>query len=300
MDTTREQQLLRLSIGVTLLVGLAGIGFGLWIRSQSIVFDGFYSVVDIAMTAVALVVSKLIAREGSRRFQFGYWHLEPIVTAFNGIVLSLACAYAFIDGIRGLLGGGYLIDFGPGAFYALVTSVASLGMCVLMRRRARELNSDLLRVDARGWLVGGALSVALAVSFLAASLLSESRFAGLARYADPFVLAVLSFALLFVPARSVAEAVREIMQVAPAELDRDVHRIMTEAVARYGFITYSSYVVKAGRAHFIEIHIVTPPDFGRSGVAGLDAIRQDIGDRLGDPGPQRWLTIAFTARPEWI
>lgn len=37
MDTSREQQLLRLSIGVTLLVGLAGIAFGLWIRSQSIV-----------------------------------------------------------------------------------------------------------------------------------------------------------------------------------------------------------------------------------------------------------------------
>lgn len=300
MDTTREQQLLRLSISVTLLVGLAGIAFGLWIRSQSIVFDGFYSVVDVAMTAVALIVSKLVSREGSRRFQFGYWHLEPIVAAFNGIVLSLACAYAFIDATRGLLSGGHLIDFGPGAFYALVTSIVSLAMCVFMRRRASELDSELLRIDSRGWLVGGALSIALAVSFLAASLLSGSRYAALAPYADPFVLAILSFALAFVPMRSIAEAVREIMQVAPADLDAQVRRVMAEAMARYGFLTYSSYVIKAGRARFIEIHIVTPPDFGKSGVAELDAIRQEIGDRLGEPGPQRWLTIAFTARPEWI
>lgn len=300
MDTTREQQLLRLSIGVTLLVGLIGVAVGLWIRSQSIVFDGFYSVVDVAMTAVALAVSKLVSREGSRRFQFGYWHLEPIVAAFNGIVLSLACTYAFIDAVRGLLAGGHLIEFGPGAFYAFVISILSLGMCIMMRRRAAELDSELLRIDARGWLVGGALSIALAISFLAASLLSASRFAALAPYADPLVLAVLSFALAFVPFRSVAQATREIMQVAPADLDAQVRRVMAEAIETYGFLTYSSYVIKAGRARFIEIHIVTPPDFGAAGVGELDRIRQEIGEKLGEPGPQRWLTIAFTARPEWI
>lgn len=300
MDTTREQKLLQLSIGVTLLVGLAGIAFGLWIGSQSIVFDGFYSVVDVAMTAVALVVSKLVSREGSRRFQYGYWHLEPIVAAFNGVVLSLACAYAFIDALRGLLGGGHMIDFGPGAFYALLTSVVSLGMCVLMRRRARELNSELLSIDSRGWLVGGALSIALAVSFLAASLLAETGYATLAPYADPLVLAILSFILAFLPLRSVAQAVREIMQVAPRDLDAEVRRVMADATTRYGFLDHSSYVIKAGRARFIEIHIVTPPDFARTGVGELDRIRQDIADALGEPSPQRWLTIVFTARPEWI
>lgn len=300
MDTTREQKLLQLSIGVTLLVGLAGIAFGLWIGSQSIVFDGFYSVVDVAMTAVALVVSKLVSREGNRRFQYGYWHLEPIVAAFNGVVLSLACAYAFIDALRGLLGGGHMIDFGPGAFYALVTSVVSLGMCVLMRRRARELDSELLSIDARGWLVGGALSIALAISFLAASLLAGTGYSALAPYADPLVLAILSFILAFLPLRSVAQAVREIMKVAPADLDAEVRRVMDEATTRYGFLDHSSYVIKAGRARFIEIHIVTPPDFARAGVGELDRIRQHIADALGEPSPQRWLTIVFTARPEWI
>lgn len=299
MDTTREQQLLKLSIGTTLLVGLAGIAFGLWIGSQSIVFDGFYSVVDVAMTTVALVVSKLVAREGSRRFQFGYWHLEPIVTAFNGAVLSLACTYAFIDAMRGLLTGGHLIDFGPGAAYALAASAVSFVLWLVMRRRAEEIDSELLRTDARGWLVGGTLSAALAIGFLAAWLLTASRFSALAPFADPFVLAVLSLALAFVPIRSVMQAAREIIQVAPVDLDTEVRRVMADATTRYGFLGHSSYVIKAGRARFIEIHIVTPPDFATAGVAELDRIRQDIADALGEPGPQRWLTIAFTARPEW-
>lgn len=299
MDTTREQRLLKLSIAATLLVGLAGIVFGLWISSQSIVFDGFYSVVDVAMTVVALIVSKLVASEGSRRFQFGYWHLEPIVTAFNGSVLALACSYAFIDAVRGLMTGGHLVDFGPASAYAVIAGAVSFVMWAFVRRRAEELDSELVRTDARGWLVGGSLSFALAVGFLLAWTLSLSPYAALAPYADPFVLAVLSLTLAFVPFRSVAQGVREILQVAPRELDAEVKRVMAEVTARYGFLGHSSYVIKAGRARFIEIHIITPPDFARGGVVELDRIRQDIADALGEPGPQRWLTIAFTARPEW-
>lgn len=299
MDTTREQRLLKLSIAMTLLVGAAGIVFGLWIASQSIVFDGFYSIVDVAMTIVALVVSKLVASEGSRRFQYGYWHLEPIVTAFNGAVLALACAYAFIDAVRGLMAGGHQVDFGPASAYAVIAGAVSFVMWALMRRRAAEMDSELIRTDARGWLVGGSLSAALAVGFLLAGALLHSPYAGLAPYADPFVLAVLSLTLAFIPVRSVAQGVREILQVAPRELDAEVKRVMAEATARYGFLGHSSYVIKAGRARFIEIHVITPPDFARAGVGELDRIRQDIADALGEPGPQRWLTIAFTARPEW-
>mgnify|MGYP000048747385 CR=1 FL=1 len=36
------------------------------------------------MSGLALFVSKLVSRESTnRRFQFGYWHIEPMVLAFN-------------------------------------------------------------------------------------------------------------------------------------------------------------------------------------------------------------------------
>jgi predicted Co/Zn/Cd cation transporter (cation efflux family) len=34
-------------------------------------------------------------------------------------------------------------------------------------------------------------------------------------------------------------------------------------------------------------------------VAQLDAIRQEVGDAIGDEGPNRWLTISFTEDPAW-
>ncbi len=67
MDTRREQQALKLSIRVTLLIGLAGVLSGLFTGSQAIIFDGIYSFVDVLITLLSLIVSQLLAREGSRR-----------------------------------------------------------------------------------------------------------------------------------------------------------------------------------------------------------------------------------------
>ena len=35
------------------------------------------------MTAIALLIVRLIARGDDRRFQYGYWHLEPMLALLN-------------------------------------------------------------------------------------------------------------------------------------------------------------------------------------------------------------------------
>ncbi len=75
-----EQRILKLSIAVTVFVALFGVLFGLLSGSLSIVFDGMFAAIDAAMSGLALFVARLVGREGdNRRFQFGYWHIEPMV-----------------------------------------------------------------------------------------------------------------------------------------------------------------------------------------------------------------------------
>lgn len=300
MDTTREQRLLQLSIIVTLGVGALGIIFGLIARSDAIVFDGFYSLTDALMTVVSLGVSRLLVREGSRRFQFGFWQLEPAVIAFNGTLLLLACVYAFLTSISSILDGGRAIDFGPGVFYAALVAAGSLAMAVFMRGRAKRLESDLLRLDARGWLIGGTLSLALLLSFVAAWVLTRTGYAAYAPYADPLVLAFLSACVVPASFGPLAGAIRELLQVAPRDLDRKVERVMNTMKERYDFEQYSSYVAKVGRARFIEIHIVLRPDYPIGSIDELDRIRAAIAAELGEARPERWLSIVFTGDPDWI
>ena len=130
--------------------------------------------------------------------------------------------------------------------------------------------------------------------------LRSTTWAYLTPYADPVVLAVLTLALVFVPIRTVRKALQEILLITPPELDAHVRTIMDRVIARHGFKTYTSYVAKVGRAQFIEIHIAVPTGMRLDNVATADAIRREIADAIGGEGPQRWLTIDFTADPRWL
>ena len=66
-STRQEQRVLKLSIAATVLVAAIGFFGGMLARSQAILFDGIYSLVDVALTLVALAVLRLMAGGYSNR-----------------------------------------------------------------------------------------------------------------------------------------------------------------------------------------------------------------------------------------
>ena len=289
-----EQGVLRKSILATLFIAMTGVAFGLLSGSQAILFDGVFSLIDALIVTLSLGVSRLLMSEGNRRFQYGYWHIEPIVVAFNGTVLMLLCLYAFLNAVRGLLSGGRDLNFDQAIVYGAAMVVICFGMYFYERRSNGQIKSQFIRLDMQGWLMSAMIGSGLLLAFSAAWLVQGTRFEYLAPYADPAVLALLTAVLMFLPLGAVGKAVKQIFQVAPSGLDARITTFMDRMVEERGFVTYSSYVARVGRARFIEIYIVLPGDYPLQGIATLDAIRAEIGEYIGEPGPQRWLTIMFT------
>lgn len=301
LDAAAEQRILRLSIGVTVVVSLFGVVFGLLSGSLSIVFDGVFAAIDAAMSGLALFVSRLVTRPGdNRRFQFGYWHIEPMVLAFNGGTLMLLCFYAFLNAVDSFLAGGRPLAFDWAIAYAVIVCAACFGMFFYERRLNRRIGSDFVRLDTQSWLMSAIITSALLVAFAAAMAMEGTRFERLTPYVDPVVLAVLTLCLVFVPIHTVRRALREILLITPPELDAQVRQAMEKIVAKYDFRSFTSYVAKVGRAQFIEIHIAVTPDWPLTSIAAADSIRREIGDAIGGEGPHRWLTIDFTADPRWL
>jgi cation diffusion facilitator family transporter len=300
MDTSREQRQLRLSIVVTFLVGVACVAVGLLMHSQAIAFDGFYSLVDVVLTAGALLVSRLVTSEGSRRFQFGYWHLEPLMVVFNATVLTAICSYGGFAALHGLLTGGHELDFGFGAVWAAIMGVVSLGMAQYMRRQSKALDSVLLQLDARGWIIGGCISIAVLLGFALAAVIEGGPLAHWTRYVDSAVLLLLTLALLPLPLSSLWQALREVLQVAPDALDQRVRKVMAELVQERGYLQFASYVAKIGRMRFIDIHILVAPTQQLGSMHDVDEVRSDIARRIGSDIRVEWLTIVFTAKREWM
>jgi len=295
-----EQRLLRTSLWVTVALAAIGVGFGLVSGSLAIVFDGVSSTIDAAMTLLSLAVARLVLLEGSRRFQFGYWHLEPMTLALKGGLLVVFCFYGFVTALGDLFTGGRDLDFGWALGYAGVATGLGLAMFVYERHGNRRIGSDLVRLDAVSWLMSTVISGALLATFAVALALEGTSWAWAARYADPLVLAALSAGIAFLPIAMLREAWRDIFQMAPSPLNALVEQVMDGFVAKHGLATYSSYVARVGRAQFIEVHVVLPADFPIERIATLDAMRREIAEALDAVRPDRWLTVAFTGDAEVI
>ena len=84
MSNRGEQQLLKQSTVLMFAVAIAGIVTGFVSGSQSILFDGFFSLIATFIKVLMLITAQLIAKESNERFQFGYWHLEPMVLLIEG------------------------------------------------------------------------------------------------------------------------------------------------------------------------------------------------------------------------
>jgi predicted Co/Zn/Cd cation transporter (cation efflux family) len=297
---TREQAALKRSIAATLVVGASGVVFGVLSGSLSIAFDGMFSVVDASMTGMALLVSRLIARQTSGRFQLGFWHLEPIVLLFNGGLLSLLSLYAFVNAVGTLLSGGRPLEFGWAIAYAAVIVAICLAMFVIGRRQNREIRSELLALDVKGWAMAGSITAALLVAFVIAALLQGSAYERWTPYVDPAVLAILTFCLIPVPLRTVFDALKDIFLVAPPELDAKARAVAADIVTRHGFREVRTYVAKVGRSRTLEFHFVVPHDHPRQSLADFDRVREEVAEAIGGDPRDRWLTVAFTADPKWV
>ena len=114
-----EQKLLMQSVALMALVAVSGTIMGIVTGSSAVLLDGVFSFVDVVIKIMMLMTAKLVARETSKRFQFGFWQFEPLVLAVEGFFILLIVIYALSSGITDLLSGwsscrlwtGYLLCY---------------------------------------------------------------------------------------------------------------------------------------------------------------------------------------------
>lgn len=298
-----EQGLLRISIAVTFLLAGVGILFGILSGSFAIVFDGVYALTDAAMTIVALLVSNLIATGGKGRlvkhFTMGFWHLEPMVLGLNGILLTGAAIYALINAVGSIMTGGRPLNFDQAIIYAVVTLTITITMAIIGTRANRTIQSDFVALDAKAWMMSTGLTGALLIAFVTGYFIQGTAHEWLSPYIDPVALALVCLVIIPIPAGTIRQALADILLVTPGDLKSHVDTVAKTIVEKHGFLSYRAYVARVGRGRQIELFFIVPEDFPARKLQEWDDIRDEIGLAIGEEGPDRWLTIAFTTDPEW-
>jgi predicted Co/Zn/Cd cation transporter (cation efflux family) len=307
-DFDEERAVLRASVAVTMMVAALGIGFGLISGSFAIVFDGVYSLADASMSILSLVVVNLIASYSSsadlsrklrERFSMGFWHLEPMVLALNGTLLMGVAIYALVNAVSSLYAGGRDLEFGWAIIYAAFTLSACVAIATMEIRANRKIRSDFVGLDIKGWIMSAGITAALLIAFIIGFSVQGTELQWISPYIDPAVLAVVCLLIIPLPITTIRQALADIFLVTPANLKAHVDEKARAFVEKHGFASYRAYVARMGRSREIELYFIVPPDGPARTIGEWDALRDEIGEAIGDEGPDRWMTVVFTGDPEW-
>ena len=168
-----EQRTLRSSVFTIIGLAIAGIGYGLYIGPGAVMLAGFSALPSLVGSGFYLLAARFVEKPADRRFQYGYAHIEPLVNSFNNLILLIVCLYAFFNGLEGLRVGGNVVD----ATSVIVYSLLSAGVCAAVwayeSRVARRIGSQLIRNDAREWMISTSFSLVTMLGFAMVWVLPE-------------------------------------------------------------------------------------------------------------------------------
>lgn len=297
---TEEQRLLTLSAFVMGAIGIVGLVIGVLSGSHAVITDGIFSLIGVIIKLFMLWTARLVAKERSRRFQFGYWQMEPLVLFLEGLFILVVVAYAAAAGAMSLSAGGHEVDFGLALYYAILFELLSGWVYWYLKKKNKKLDSNLVSYDTVSWYVDAALAAGLLISFSLAFLLQLTPYADYSRFVDPIIMIALAIHMVRPALRILMPAFRQILGVAPEDVHRHVQTVMDEASLRFHFKDYVTSVQQYGHTKIIEIDILISADYPVTKAAEFDAIRNHIDSALGYPEHQKWVTITFTTKRRWM
>jgi cation diffusion facilitator family transporter len=296
-----EQRTLLLSLVAVAGVALLSLAWGVAIESDVVILNGVFSMVSLIGSVLYLTAARLVTRPADRRFQYGYAHVEPLVSGANGLLVLVICVYAFINGIEGLRAGGDAVSPAGVVWFGALSGFICIAVGVYEWAMARRTGSQLLRNDAREWLIDAAFSLVTLIGFAVVWWLEEPWRTLWARHADSALVALLALLFMPVPLGVLRQTLREMLHMADAdrELAARVEAVMAKVAAEHDVASHTTHVAKVGRSSFIEVNIVAGQRFGLQTVPQQDGLRARIWQSL-DLAPDRaWLSVIVTADPRW-
>ena len=195
-------------VGALFLVeGVAALATG----SLALLSDAAHMLTDVLGVGMALAAITLASRGVARRGRsFGLYRLEILAALANAVLLFGVAAYVVVEAVQRIRSGGEAIPTTPVLLVAVAGLVANVGAFLLLRPGAAEsLNVRGAYLEVLADLVG---SAAVVVSTLVVVTTGW-------RWVDPVAGALLGIWILPRTWRLAGDALRVLLQAAPAGLD---------------------------------------------------------------------------------
>ncbi|GEM_PF-5894439 len=290
----KEQTAYLISIAAGLFMAILGFTFSYISNSQSIYLDGMFSLINMAMATITLILSKKVISYKSEKFQFGISQAEPILNVIKALLFFSIMMFSLFMAINALLDGGREMKFDSGIIYALIATVGCLFAAFLISIVEKYNNSPLLAVEKKGWLIDGVLSGAVLIVFGIGYLIRNTEFSIYSSYIDPIMIIILIVLVLPIPLKIFNENFFDLLFSAPPkEIISIIEGHINSELKSAKMKDYYFRMAKIGRFYSIHISILQLNSKSLTSKE-LDNLRSNLNTVINKDLPNSILTIETT------
>ncbi len=295
-----ERRALKLSIVGAAVMAALGIGFAFLTRSEAILLDGFFSLINFAMGFLSLKVARMVSQPDDERFQFGYASFEPFVNLGKGLIMGFLSLFALYSAVDSLFHGGRPIASGWALTYAVFVMAGCFLIAWGQRRAAKKSGSPLVEVDAKGWVLDGLITSAVFVAFLILVLIEKTAWSVYTPYADPLIVILLVIFSAPIPIAIVRDNIKELLLAAPDQDLQERIRDKLEAATRDLPLDKTVIrMVKVGRHTYLHVYMVVAESDRGASINDTDDVRERIITELASAFPGLGIDVIFTGSENW-
>jgi cation diffusion facilitator family transporter len=260
---------LKLAVG-SLLVGVLVLGLkflAYWVTGSIALFsDALESTVNVATAVAALLAVRLAAQPADARHPFGHHKVEYFSAVAEGVLIVLAAILILREAFDGLVHPRMIAAPFQGLLLTALASAINGIWCWVLIAQGRKLRSPALVADGWHLFTDVVSSAAVIVGLLLAIATGWTVL-------DPALAILVALNILWAGWRVLKESVGGLMDEAVPERTLSRIREVISAHAQGALEAHDIRTRHAGRATFIEFHLVVP-----GGMSVSDA--HEICDRI--------------------
>lgn len=241
------------AINIAVAAAVMGIKYVAYLVSGSVALfsDALESIVNVMTAVAALIAVRISAKPADDEHPFGHHKAEFFAAIFEGAMIGVAAILILMKSYEALLDGAPLHN--PGLGLAINTGAAAINgiWAYVLIGRGKAWRSPALTAD--GWhLVTDVVTSAGVIVGLLLAIITGWH------WLDPLIAAILAINILWAGYRISMQSMSSLMdQAASPDIENQIRAI----IARNGDGALQAHDIRtrqAGRALFIEFHLVVP------------------------------------------
>lgn len=253
----RSNRTLQLIAAASILVALAvmGLKYAAYLLTGSVALysDALESIVNLVAAVAALFAIRISAQPADRNHPFGHHKAEYLSAVLEGSLIIVAALLIMREAYDALVHPRVIEEFGLGMATNLAATVLNGAWSAFLIRQGRARRSPALVADGWHLLADVMTSVGVLAGLVLVALTGINAL-------DPLLALAVAAYILWSGSKIVLSSMSGLLDEAA---DGEIQTRIRGAIQRSGYGALEAHDVRtrqAGRALFIEFHLVVPGD----------------------------------------